>query len=78
MTANRRWLGWSDIRFLDWIVPLAGPIVLVETVAAWAGVAWRPVGGVAVTPVLPAAVLLASLVGWRQLGFTKEQLRAWR
>lgn len=78
MTPNSRWRGWSDLQFLDWVVPLAGPIVLMETLAAWAGVAWHPAGGVAVTPVLPAAVLLASLIGWRQLGFSKQQLRAWR
>ena len=72
-----RWQGWSNLSLLGPLVPVAAAIVGVETVAAWAGLAWHPAGGVAVTPVLPVAMLFATLVGWRKLGFSRGQLEAW-
>ena len=78
MASNDRWCGWWNLQCSAPIVPLAAAIVVAETVAAWAGIAvWHPIGGVAVTPVLLAAALLATLVGWRRLGFSGPQMRAW-
>jgi CAAX prenyl protease-like protein len=74
---DRKWSGWWNLRCSAPVVPLAGLIVAVETLAAWTGVGWHPIGGVTVTPVLPAAALLATLVGWRRLGFSERQMRAW-
>ncbi len=77
LRAKGRWEGWCNLRLLGPLVPVAGAIVCVESVAAWTGVEWHPAGGVAVTPVLPAAILFASLVGWRRLGLSKGQIHAW-
>ena len=77
MTPNERWCGWWHPQCWGPVVPLAAAIVAAEAYEVWTGAGWRPDAGVAVTPVLPAAVLLATLVGWRTLGFSARHLRAW-
>ena len=77
MTPNDRWSGWWQPQCWPLVVPLAAVVVVVEALAVWTGIAWRTPGGVGVTPVLPAAALLATLVGWPGLGFSHRQLRAW-
>jgi hypothetical protein len=77
LTPNDRWSGWWQPQCWPLVVPLAAVVVVVEALAVWTGIAWRTPGGVGVTPVLPAAALLATLVGWPGLGFSHRQLRAW-
>jgi hypothetical protein len=73
-----RWLGWSPLHCDQALVPVAAAIVVGETMAAWAGIVWHPQGGPGITPVFVAAMLLASLVGFRSLGCSTAQLKAWR
>jgi membrane protease YdiL (CAAX protease family) len=77
VTPNERWCGWWHPQCWAPVVPLAAAVVAAEGWEVWTGAGWRPAGGVAVTPVLPAAALLATLVGWRAVGFSARQLRAW-
>ena len=77
LTPNDRWSGWWQPQCWPLVVPLSAVVVVVEALAVWTGVSWRTPGGVGVTPVLPAAALLATLVGWPGLGFSHRQLRAW-
>jgi hypothetical protein len=76
-TERMRWSGWWNLRCPAAIVPLAAAIVAVEALAVWSGEIWRPLGGPGLTPVLPAVVLLAGLVGWRHLGLSERHLWAW-
>lgn len=73
-----RWTEWTDLRCSPLVVLLAAGVVGVTAMAVWAGMVWRPLGGPGFTPVLPASLLLAWLVGRRQLGFCRESLAAWR
>lgn len=72
-----RWSGWWNLRCPSAIVPLAAAIVAFEALAVWSGQVWHPLGGPGLTPVLPAVVLLAGLVGWRHLGLSERHLWAW-
>lgn len=57
---------------------LAALVVATTALAVWSGIVYRPLGGPGFTPVLPAALLLAGLVGWNQLGLARSDLAAWR
>ncbi|MFN8035066.1 MAG: hypothetical protein U0V73_03965 [Acidimicrobiia bacterium] len=72
-----RWTGWWDLHCPSGFVALAGVIVAVDSVAVWRGLVFRPFGGPGFTPVLPAAVLFAFLLGWSRLGLTERHLAAW-
>jgi hypothetical protein len=71
-------MGWWGPQCTGLVVGLAAGVVGVEALAVWSGLIWRPLGGPGLTPVLPAAVLLACLVGWRHLGVSERHLWAWR
>ena len=73
-----RWSEWTDLRSPTIGVLLAAAVVATTALAVWAGIVWRPLGGPGFTPVLPAAVLLATFVGWNQLGLSASDLRVWR
>jgi hypothetical protein len=73
-----RWTGWTDLRCPALAVLLAAAVVGTTTLAVWAGIVWRPLGGPGLTPVLPAALLLATFVGWNQLGLSASDLQVWR
>lgn len=73
-----RWSGWTDLRCPAIAVLLAAAVVATTAVAVWAGMVWRPLGGPGLTPVLPASLLLATFVGWNQLGWSASDLRVWR
>jgi membrane protease YdiL (CAAX protease family) len=76
--ARTTWSGWWELRCESALVPVAGAVVAVETWAAWRGVVWHPLGGPGITPVLGAALLLASLIGFGSLGCSPRQMKAWR
>jgi len=73
-----QWSGWTDLRCPPIAVPLAAVVVITAAVAVWSGLVHRPFGGPGFTLALPAAVILATFVGWNQLGFASTDLRAWR
>jgi hypothetical protein len=73
-----RWTEWTDLRCPTLAVLLAAAVVGVTALAVWAGLVWRPLGGPGLTPVLPASLLLATFVGWNQLGLSRSDLRVWR
>jgi len=72
-----RWVEWWNLRCSDLLIPLAAAIVAVDALAVWKGMILRPLGGPGFTPVLPAAVLFAFLVGWSRLGLNERHLAAW-
>jgi membrane protease YdiL (CAAX protease family) len=81
MRSARTRVQWSE--WTDWLVPpvavlLAVLVVATAAAAVWSGVILRPLDGPGFTPALPAAVILATFVGWTQLGLGRTELAAWR
>ena len=73
-----QWSAWTDLRCAPIAVILAAVVVATAAIAVWSEVVYRPLGGPGFTPALPAAVILATFVGWNQLGLSPTDLRAWR
>ncbi len=73
-----QWSEWNDWRFPPVAVLLSVIVVATAAGAVWSGVILRPIDGPGFTPALPAAIILATFVGWNQLGLARADLRAWR
>jgi membrane protease YdiL (CAAX protease family) len=69
---------WNDWRFPPVAVLLSAIVVTTAAIAVWSNVVLRPLDGPGFTPALPAAVILATFVGWNQLGLNRSALAAWR
>lgn len=73
-----QWTEWTDLRCPPMAAVLAAVVVTTAAIAVWSGVVFRPLGGPGFTPALPAAIVLATFVGWSRLGFAPADLRVWR
>lgn len=73
-----RWVGWASWPLTTPVLFLSAATIAVDIASSW--LAWPSwyVGRVAMSPALPLAALLATLVGLRNIGFSARQLRAWR
>ncbi|MGZ8753524.1 MAG: CPBP family glutamic-type intramembrane protease [Acidimicrobiia bacterium] len=73
-----QWSEWTDLRCQPSAGLLAALVVPTAAIAVWSGILYRPLGGPGFTPAFPAAVILATFVGWNQLGLSATDLRVWR
>ena len=73
-----KWCRWTRWPLTDIVVAVAALTVVFDVVTAWRGVDLGHLGAVPVSPTLPIEVVLIALVGWRRLGFDRNNLEAWR
>ncbi len=73
-----RWRGWADWPLSPLIVALAAVAVAVDVATAWTGTSLGSIGGIAISPALPLALLVAAGIGAGRLGWNRPALLAWR
>ena len=73
-----RWQGWADWPLTPLTLAAAAVAVALDVASAWTGVGLGSVGGIAVSPGLPFALLAAATIGAARLGGARAARTAWR
>ena len=73
-----RWVGWASWPISPTVLWVCAAAVIIDVSTSWWGQPEVYLGRVSMSPALPLGAVLVALVGFRNVGFSRRSLAAWR